>query len=493
MENKKTSISPEFFFIDRNSKHSLQVQLIVSIVTMILQKNIAAGTRLPSTRSLAKHLKISRLTISLAYQELVSQSYLTALPRSGYAVSEKAPRRRFNPGLNASEQVSIDWNTRLNRKLVKRRHIVKPSDWRSYPFPFIYGQMDSRLFNYSAWRECARLALGAKDFSEMANDWVDIDDQMLVDHICSRTLPRRGIDARPEEILITMGAQNALWIAIDLLSYDNKRKAVFEDPGYPDVAEILRQTQMPMVALPIDDKGFNPDSLPKDTGLVCVTPSHHVPTGITMPMDRRQQLLQKADELDFIIIEDDYEFERSYLTPPSPTLKSLDKSGRIIYLGSFSKSIFPGLRLGYMVAPEPFIREARGLRAMLLRHPPGILQRTTAYFLAQGYYDALIVKTRQRFKKRHDLLVSCLSDHNIEIAGPLSHGGSSLWIKGPDGLNSEKLSQVLQNQGVLIEPGHPFFETPEERCRYFRMAYSSITVKNIPEGVARLATQMSSH
>lgn len=490
MKNRQSAITVEFFFIDRNANLSLQVQLISSIVSIILEKNLACGTRFPSTRKLAQHLEISRLTVSLAYQELVSQGYLVSLNRSGYAVAENAPRRQVKNSHETSLTTSVNWSKKLQSRHVNRRQIIKPNNWDKYPYPFIYGQMDQKLFNHSAWRECARRAFGAKDFNKVAGDWAAEDDDMLIDYICTRTLPRRGIDAKPEEVLITMGAQNALWIAINILSYKNTQKAVFEDPGYPDAAEMLRHSDMEAVPIPIDSEGFNPELIPKNTGLVSVTPSHHVPTGVTMPMHRRKDLINKAERDDFFIIEDDYEFERSFLTPPSPALKSMDKSGRIIYIGSFSKSIFPGLRLGYMVAPKPFIKEARALRALILRHPPGHLQRITAYFLAQGYYDALIVKTRQRFKQRHKTLVDNLHECGIKIASGSSHGGSSLWIKAPQGVDTDILSKNLQKDGVLIESGKSFFENPKIPCEYFRMAFSSISTSKIPQGVKIISSHL---
>ncbi len=490
MKNNQTAISSDFFFIDRNSSLSLQVQLISLTVSIILEKNLKYGTRFPSTRVLAKYLNISRLTVSLAYQELVSQGYLVAIPKSGYAVAEDAPKKPLKSNLETANKVQVNWSDKLKPKLKNRRQIIKPNDWDQYPYPFIYGQMDKKLFNHTAWRECARQAFGAKDFSKVAGDWAAEDDAMLIDYICARTLPRRGIDAKPEEVLITMGAQNALWLAVNLLSCNCKQKALFEDPGYPDIVEMLRRSGMEAVATKVDEQGFNPDLIPLNTGLVSVTPSHHVPTGVTMPMARRKALIKKSEEDDFIIIEDDYEFERSFLAPASPSLKSMDNSGRIIYISSFSKSIFPGLRLGYMVAPEPFIKEARALRALILRHPPGHLQRITAYFLAQGYYDALIVKTRQRFKQRHEILVQSLDLHGIKIASGARHGGSSLWIEGPKNLDSSQLSKALRDDGVLIEAGKAFFENPQLPCSFFRLAYSSISTDKIPKGVSIIANHL---
>ena len=213
-----------------------------------------------------------------------------------------------------------------------------------------------------------------------------------------------------------------------------------------------------------------------------MTPSHHAPTAVTMPIGRRARLLSAANEQDFVIVEDDYEFEMSFLTPPSPALKSLDRAGRVIYIGSFSKALFPGLRLGYLVGPKPFIREARQLRSLMLRHPPGHQQRTVAYFLALGHYDGLIRDMRKAFAERRDVMTAALENEGLEISGASSFGGTNLWIKGPDGLDSFTLARDLRDDGVLIEPGAPFFENDRDPIPFFRMAYSSIQADRIEEG-----------
>ncbi|MTI18097.1 PLP-dependent aminotransferase family protein [Rhodobacteraceae bacterium RKSG542] len=483
MFDKVTRLPPDLFFIDKKAPVSLQAQLITCVVTLVLQQQIPAGTRMPSSRSLASFLGISRLTVTLAYNELVAQNYLVALPRSGYAISHDAPKRQsFYPTAPIGSK-ALDWSTRLRPDRQRQRAIVKRRDWEQFPFPFLYGQMDWSLFNHAAWRDCARRALGLKEFDLLAGDWASEDDPMLIDHICTRTLPRRGIQATPDEVLITMGAQNALWMIIDLLKHDG-RLAVYEDPGYPDIPEMLRFSEARSLAVTVDNEGINPDSLPNNTGYVFVTPSHHVPTGVTMPMQRRRELLKAANDKDFLIVEDDYEFEIGLPTSPSPALKSIDTAERVIYVGSFSKSIFPGLRLGYMVAPEPFIRQARALRAMMLRHPPGHMQRTTAYFLAQGYYDALIVKMGDAMRERRERLYAALSQSDFEIISPSQYGGTSLWVKADERIDCEEFSAALAKRGVLIEAGTPFFENSPKPCPYFRMGYSVIQKDAIEEGVA---------
>ncbi|MCZ0964052.1 MocR-like pyridoxine biosynthesis transcription factor PdxR [Paracoccus benzoatiresistens] len=469
----------------REDAPTLQGRLAAAIVRAILETRAHPGARLPSSRKLAQGLNISRMTVTLVYQDLVSQGYLEALPRSGIAVAATVPHRRVDvTSQSASKSQTVRWSRWLSDHDLPRRVIRKPSNWREFRYPFIFGQADPTLFDHNAWRDCARRALGTRDFSELAADRYGADDPLLLDYICSNTLPRRGFHAQPDEVLVTLGAQNALFLATELLARVD-RLAVTEEPGYPDFAETLRRARSPTTFLPVDSMGVDPAMLPANTRLIIITPSHHIPTGATMPLSRRRELLLRANETDALIIEDDYDFEMSYLAPPAPALKSLDGSGRVIYIGSFSKSLFPGLRIGYMVAPAPFIARARALRAIMLRHPPSHLQRITAYFLALGHYDAHIVRLRHTLKERRRVLEEAISMTSLQIEGAATQGGSSMWLSAR-GTDSADLAARLREKSVLIEPGAVFFEEPPSPCPVFRLGYASIAADLIPEGVTRI-------
>ena len=339
--------------------------------------------------------------MTLSYTELVAADYLTAKGRSGYFVSDGVP---VAPGFKPAPRKvgTVDWGHVTGGRYSNLPRLERPQDWQAYPYPFIYGQADPSLIDHQNWRLCAVQALGRKEFASLTADHYERDDPMLIEYILRNILPRRGIDAHPSEVLLTLGAQNGLWLAAQVL-LGRGGHAVVETPGYSGIRAVLAQTGAAITAVPVDAEGLPPDHIPAGVDVVFTTASHHCPTNATMPVARREALLRAASERNFIVIEDDYEFEMSFLKPVSPSIKSLDSEGRVVHAGSFSKSIFPGLRLGWLVGPEGFIREARALRAQVLRHPPGHMQRTAAYFLSLGHYDALVNRMKTAFRRRRQI------------------------------------------------------------------------------------------
>ncbi|MGJ8621341.1 MAG: PLP-dependent aminotransferase family protein [Yoonia sp.] len=484
------SISVETFFLDPSAEGTLQARIQQMVAQGILAGRFRPGERLPSSRKMAAHLGVSRITVTLAYTELVADDYLMSRGRSGYFVSENAPEppafpaQRFNTG-------TVDWTRALGQRFTPGLSLDKPSDWASYRYPFIYGQTDKTLFDSANWRLCALRALGMRDFSALTSDYFDGDDPQLVDFIARQILPRRGILANKDEILVTMGAQNALWLSAQVL-LNSRRRAAIEDPCYPALRSVLTQSRCQLTTVPVDRDGLPPAALPDNLDVVYTTPSHQCPTTATMPLARRKALLDKAEAEDFLIVEDDYEFEVSFLNSPSPSLKSLDQNGRVIYVGSFSKSLFPGLRLGYLVGPAPFIREARALRATVLRHPPGHIQRTVSYYLSLGHYDALVRRMSKTYHERRMVMDEALGTHGLTVAGQGTFGGSSVWLRTPEGIDTTELARRLKADLVLVEPGAPFFAGDAPPVNYLRLAYSSIPASQIPEGIRLVARAIES-
>ena len=483
------AISPQTFFLDPAYEGTLQQQIQRQVIEAILSGRLHPGDKLPSSRVLARHLGVSRITVTLAYTDLVANDYLSARGRSGYFVSETAPQTPHFSPLPVQTDSGVDWPRAIGQRFSHYTGLVRPPDWRDYRYPFIYGQADPTLFDHQSWRQCALRALGRRDFDAMTSDYYDRDDPQLIEFILRHILPRRGIRAHPSEVLLTLGAQNALWLAARVL-LTQRRTAAMESPCYAGMREVLTQTRCKTSTIAVDEKGLPPENIPPRTDVVFVTPSHQAPTNATMPAARRRRLLEQACADDFLIVEDDYEFEMAFLRPPLPALKSLDTKGRVVYIGSFSKSIFPGLRLGYLVGAEPFIREARALRAMVLRHPPGHIQRTVAYFLAAGHYDAQVNRIGRAYSRRRATMEEAILTHGLTPARPEVSGGSSFWMRAPDGINTTRLAEKLRQRQVLIEPGRAFFPQGEENQSHYRLAYSSIPAERIPEGIARLAQSL---
>ena len=485
------------FHLQPTAPTSLQAQIREKIVTAIVGGQLPAGDRMPSSRALARDLNVSRNTVTLAYQSLVDDGFLAGLERSGYYVNRAmmdlpatSTRDRNGHALAKPDPAvsarPIDWSARLQRRPTAQINLEKPADWAKYPYPFTYGQVDLGLFPMAEWRDCARQALGRRWLDDWAMDHHAADDPMLVEQIRTRLLPRRGVMASDAEILITVGAQHALYLLTELLIGPDTRVGI-ENPGYPDVRNAVSLATRHVTPLAVDEAGLVVDDRLHGLNVVYTTPSHQAPTTVTMPEARRMALLDKARTHDIAIIEDDYEFETNYVCAPLPALKSLDRDDRVLYVGSLSKTIFPGLRLGYLVGPPALIREARALRRLMLRHPPTNAQRTAALFLQLGHHDAMILRLRRVYGERWKVIGEAIERHLPGLRRMPSHGGSSVWLQGPEGLDADVLALRALALGVVIEAGSAFFADRPAKKNCFRLGFSSIETEKIEAGVKVIA------
>jgi GntR family transcriptional regulator / MocR family aminotransferase len=473
---------------------SLQGQIREMLVDAILDGILPVGAAVPSSREMAEQLGVGRITVVLAYQQLADEGYLLSRQRKGHFVNPDIVKGRLKiqereePGATSSGKT--EWANRLCMHPSSQRSIVKPPDWQKFPFPFLYGQFDQELFPTAAWREACLKALGVLDIREWAPDQITRDDESLVQQIRTKVLPRRGVWATADELIITVGAQHALYMVADLLMREGTRVAM-EDPGYPDARNIFNSRTSQLVPLPVDDKGLVVDDRLRSFEYLYTTPSHQCPTGVTMPLDRREALLRLAQESDLVIIEDDFESENSFEGDPIPALKSLDRHDRVIYIGSLSKSLAPGLRIGYIVAAPELIHELRALRRLMLRHPSTFIQRTLALFISLGHNDAQLRRLAMAQKERNQVLMAALSRHIPECQPVKVSGGGSCWVRLPDHIQAQKLAERAALRGVLIEPGDVFFTSPNPPGNYVRLGYQSIPASAIEQGVEILAQVMS--
>ncbi|MEH6473102.1 MAG: PLP-dependent aminotransferase family protein [Halopseudomonas sp.] len=478
------------FHLSPDSESSLQQQVREQISAAILDGHIPIDIPLPSTRRLAKILSISRNTVILAYQHLIDDGYLISRERAGFYVNQEILKGNIRTGAELeTDQLALtsppNWEQFLKHKPSDRK-LNKLQHWQDYPYPFIYGQLDPKLFPTNHWRECCRDSVSVQAIRDWSGDRYDDDDPLLIEQIHSRILPRRGVWADPDQILVTVGAQHALYMTLRLL-LDAKATLGLEEPGYPDLARIANCTGAKVKPLAVDSDGLVVDDQLSDCDLIFTTPSHQFPTTVTLPLERRLALLERASSDNFLIIEDDYECETTFADQPTPALKSLDRNDRVIYLGSLSKTLSPGLRLGYMVGPKELIREVREFRRMMLRHPPMNNQRAVGLFLSRGYHDSLIRNLVQTYEERWTAVGDALQSWLPESAKPPTFGGSSYWVKGPQGLDARELKRQALKQGVVIESGDLYFYQDNPPLNFFRLGYSSIATERIQPGIERLA------
>lgn len=479
----------QLFRISPNRGASLQSQIREALVAAILDGHIPPGSPVPSGRKLARQLEVARNTVVLAYQQLVDEGYLVARERSGYYVAGDVleGRARIGGPQPSAGHILPTWLRRLVSSAVPVPRLQKPDDWQRYPFPFIYGQIDPALFPIADWRECCREAASVQSIHYWARDTADRDDPLLIEQLRTRVLPRRGVWAAPDEILVTLGAQHGLYLLAQLLTGANTTVAM-EEPGYFDARNVLSRGGGRVVPAPVDQQGLKVDDSLRGCDCVYVTPSHQSPTTVTMPLARREALLERAERDDFVIIEDDYESETNFVgDEPTPALKSLDRSARVIYLGSLSKTLAPGLRMGFMVAPAELIREARALRHLMLRHPPANNQQIVAQFLARGHHDSLIRRLSHAYRDRWRTMGDALTRHLPHSARIPTFGGTSFWVEGPADLDSKALQQRALDAGILIECGDVFFMADPPPLNFFRLGFSSISADRIEPGIRKLA------
>jgi GntR family transcriptional regulator/MocR family aminotransferase len=492
LKNYVVSAMTDYLFrLPDEATGTLQSQIQEMMVDAITKGHLAPGAAMPSGRKLAEQLKVARNTVVLAYQQLLDEGFIVARERSGFYVSEDvligfARSPKTAPDENAKAATEIDWKSKLSFFPDSFPYLHKPQDWQRYPYPFVYGQFDKKLFPIADWRECCREAAGIAAIHNWASDHVDRDSEPLVDQVHSKLLPRRGIWADRDEILITVGAQNALFLASRLLLKPEDTVGM-ENPGYADARNtFLTQTQH-IELLDIDHHGMVIDERLANCQCVYTTPSHQFPTTYTMSKARRLALLEQANQHNIVIIEDDYESEFNYGAEPIPALKSLDTEGRVIYVGSLSKTLAPGIRLGYMVAPREFIRQAKALRRIMLRHPPSNNQFIIAQFLKRGYHDALIRRISHTLHHRSQVMKTLLDEYLPGATQKPDFGGSSFWVRGPEDLDCRDLAITAKERGILIEAGSELFYPGTEKLNYFRLGFSSISVEQIRVGLPLLS------
>lgn len=484
----ETNVTIALIYLDPGSKLNLQGQIRQKLVEGILNGNFPAGSKLPSSRKLAEQLRVARNTVVLAYEQLIEENYLESRQRSGVFVNQNVLAGHVgfqgNPVIEADHDSR--WQSRIRLNTHQENQFHWPSNWQQYPYPFIDGHFDSSLYPANQWREATRLALGTRIVDHGEGSEGHADHPALIEEIRTKMLPRRGITAKPDEILITLGGQNALYLLARLL-VDKKTTVALEEPGNPKVRQLLRQSRAKIINSPVDEHGLVITNQLSKAQVIYVSPSHQVPTAVTMPNQRRRGLLRQAVEHDQIVVEDDLEHENNYLGQPHPALRGMDKNNRVIYVSALPKVLAPGVRIGFIVAAPELIRQARQLRQIVIGRPSMTIQSTAAFFLSLGHYDAFMTRLHKIMGERWEALRQALNHYLRDIETELpTQGGTALWVRCPAEINVKDLVREAAKRGILIEPDGHYYSARKKVRNYFRLGVTSIPTENIREGVDQL-------
>ena len=479
-----------FFTIDRDDSLNLQDQIRQRIVERVAVGSLAPSQKLPSTRALARHLKVSRNTVAAAYQRLIADGHLEARPRSGIYVSNARYAAIRRDELRAAgEPTPVEppvWERQLGGSRQIEDLMSVPPDWQQFPYPFVGAQLDRSLFPVAEWREASRLTLSLPEIGDWAADTADADDAKLLQEIRSKVLPRRGIHARPDEVLVTADGQQALHLTVELLVEPGTTVAV-EEPGNPELVALLRRRGAQLVFQPVDRDGVIVDERLADCGVVYVSPGHQRPTGVALSPVRRAALMAMAAERDFIVVEDDFECEADDLEASPPALRAGAGGQRVAYVATLLQSLAPALRLGVLVASPSLVRAARALRRITTRHPPLSVQRTAAHLLALGHYDTIMARVGAAFRQRLLALRDALNHYLVHLIDiPPVRGGTAYWVTGPEQVDARELKAAAEARGVLIQPASHFYSSGDAPRHVFRLSVSGVPEERIRPGVEAL-------
>jgi GntR family transcriptional regulator/MocR family aminotransferase len=477
--------------IDPASRISLRQQLADEMRRMIVDGLLAPGSEVPSTRTLSLQLSVARNTVVRAYEKLIGEGYLEARSAAATFVCRDLPDRCTEVAHVATVvDRSPDRALRAPVDLsdMQLGLFSRPAQRLSHDFRI--GRPDASLFPKAAWRRLVIECLGASqhaltDYGDPAGLWP------LRVAIAGHLRHASGIRTRPEEVIVVAGSQEGLNLVGRLLNISDTTVAI-EDPCYQGAAFAMKSLGARMCPVPVDDEGFDVSALcDRRAMLAYVTPSHQFPLGSTMSVGRRDQLLEWANRTDAYILEDDYDSDFRYRSSPLLALKALDRHDRVIYLGTFSKSIGPGLRLGYVVVPAHLAETARSLKALMNNGHPWLEQAVVSEFIGSGAFHNHLVRIRKQYLLRRDRLM-----HELEgLLGPLCFegvdGGMHLTCHLPGDLPpAHDLQQQLKRVGVGI---YSLTEAPVTRHARFAgddhvalFGYPCLPESDICEAIGRL-------
>ncbi|MEM6681153.1 MAG: PLP-dependent aminotransferase family protein [Pseudomonadota bacterium] len=476
------------FHIDRRAETPMQEQIRRQVVDGIELGLLPEGMKLPSSRKLAADLGISRNTAAGAYDRLIADGYLMPRPRSGLYVGQTRDRTQPSPQRISGPAPRTDtrkWEAKLAQRLDPQDALLP--DWERYPFPFIDGPFDRSLFPIAEWREASRGAMALSEVAAWSRDAGDSDDPALIEELRKKVLPRRGISARAEDILITTGAQQGLHLVCEALV--GRRSIVgLENPCSPDLRRLLIGKGAKLELFDVDDHGLGINETRLATCDVLFTsPSRQRPTGVAMPASRRAQLLALARKHGIVVVEDDYQWEAGFAFSDTRALRGEAGGSEVIYVATLAQPLAAAVRLGVLIGPTPVIRAARAARRVTARSPALTLQSTFAQMLSLGLYAKALRRVETAFASRMAALQDALNHYlprRVSFIAPRL--GATAWVTGPQELNVARFVKQAEANGALIEPVSQYYHNAAP-ANVFRLGVSGIPESSIREGVALVA------
>lgn len=422
--------------LSEQTDHPLYMQLYMQIRNQIRSGVISNGRRLPSVRSLQQHLNISKTPIETAYQMLSAEGYVVSKPRSGlYAVNPYEIRSSLQKNDSDHHVADLQPSTRT-------------PTLQNYLIDFNPSGVDKDMFPVRTWRKMLNSVL--EHDSENICQYGDPQGEYGLRSILTDYLRNaRGVVCSPEQIVIGSGIKYSIGILTELLT--DIQHVAFEEPGYGPVREQFIRKGYQLIPISVHDKGISLEELENsEAQAVYVTPSHQFPTGSVIPYAEREYLLTWANLRNAYIIEDDYDGEFRYFGKPIPSLQSLDRQGKVIYMGTFSKAFTPALRMNYMVLPMEMLRKMKSMEN-LLSSPSRIEQWAMQSFIEQGHWYRHIRKMRKKYREKHHRLIELLQTYfakGVDITG--HSAGLHIQVTVKTHRTSEELVTLAASEGVRI-------------------------------------------
>ena len=447
--------------IETNDSESkfLYEQLYDTIKSDILSGSISAGEKLPSLRSLSKDLEVSLTTVEQAYNQLMVEGYIISKPQSGFFAAA------INSAGSKEEDESVEEIT--DEILLENEFIHDPSS-----------------FDFTKWKKCANEVFNYYS-GQLLFESDPQGERALRNEVAKYIFRSRGVKASPERIVIGAGTQQITSHLARILLRMNVNLVSLEEPGYLPVHSILRDAGLQVYHIPVNDDGIDITKLPTNIrSAVYVSPSNQFPTGAVMPAGRRYELLSWASANDSYIIEDDYDSELRYFGKPVPALKSLDDNNRVVYLGSFSSTLFPAVKISYMVLPKDMAEIFDEIKRAYTQTCSKSEQLTLALFMEKGYYYTGIRKLRTLNSRKLDTTISAMQKYLGERAIPVdTRSGITLTIRVRSGKPLQELILLARSIGLEMVPISAITDQETSELSFY---YSQIPVEMIDSKVKEL-------